>query len=94
MRRRLGIAEYPLGRRGSRQPGREFLSGAARGCPVAGRLGGQCLVGQRLQRSRHALVQHQPLTRQQPPGHRLGQQGMPRPVRPIGGTVGEQPRRR
>ena len=87
----LGIPEHSLGRPGRRHPGWQLLGGAVRGCPVPGHLRGQHLVPRGVQSAGCPLVQHQSLTRQQPGGHRLGQQRMPGPVRPITGAGGEQP---
>jgi hypothetical protein len=43
-RRRLGVAEDPLGSLGRRHPRGQFLGGTARGSPMAGYLRGQRLV--------------------------------------------------
>ena len=94
VRRRLSVAEHPLGGFGRRDPGREFLGRAARGLPVPGHLGGQRPVPRRGQRPRRPLVQHRPLPGQQPSSHRLAQQRVPGPVPPAGDILGQQPGRR
>ena len=94
VRRGLGVAEHPLGRPGRRHPGRELLGRAARGLPVPGHLRGQRRIPRRRQRPRRPLVQHRPLPGQQPRGHRLAQQRVPRPVPPARGVLGQQPGRR
>ena len=93
VRRGLGVAEHPLGRLSRRHPGRELLGRAARGLPVPGHLRSQRRISRRRQRPRRPLVQHGPLPGQQPGGHRLAQQRVPRPVSPARGVLGQQPGR-
>ena len=91
VRRRLGVGEHALGSPACRQPGRQLLGPSVCRGPVPGHLRGQRIVARRLQRPRRALVQHDPLSGQQPGGHGLGQQRMPGPVRPIRSAGGKQP---
>ncbi len=92
VRRGFGVAEYPLGGLGSRDPGGQFGGRIPGGLPVPGYLRASVVAGRR-QRPRYGPVQRGPLAGQQPGGHRLGQQRMPGPVLAPGGVLGQQPGR-
>ena len=92
VRRGLGVAEYPLGGLGGRDPGGQFGGRIPGRLPVPGHLRDSVVAGRR-QRPRDGPVQRGPFAGQQPGGHRLGQQRMPGPVLAPRGVLGQQPAR-